>query len=328
MRPRFLSQLRACAGSVGRPSLGSHLPNAAFRHASTSAAPTEPGVDEHYAYCRQFVQKHDYESYLVGQLYPADKRKGYFAIKAFYDELATIPDTVSNNLVGEMRMQFWRDAVKGFADGRPPHHPIALALYDTSRSANLSPYHLKRIIDARTQELKGSSHLTMDSLIAHAESTASTHYYLLLSLLGQSSDTVSHAASHLGAAHCISTLLRALPYHASKGRMVIPAEVTAKHGVSQEEVFRKGPGAAGIDDAVFAFASTANDHIVTAREMFKDGGGKVPRAAMPVFGAGVPIASFLERLEVANFDVFHPSLRLRSWKLPWRVWRSYYNRTF
>jgi NADH dehydrogenase [ubiquinone] 1 alpha subcomplex assembly factor 6 len=168
----------------------------------------------------------------------------------------------------------------------------------------------------------------MDSLTAHAEATTSTHYYLLLSLLGLSSDTLLHAASHLGTAHCIATLLRALPYHASKGRMVIPAEITAKRGVSQEDVFRKGPAAKGIDDAVFDFARIANDNMITAREMFKEGAGKVPQDAMPVFGAGVPIASFLERLEEANFNAFHPSLQLRSWKLPWRVWRSYYRRTF
>lgn len=128
--------------------------------------------------------------------------------------------------------------------------------------------------------------MTVDSLIAHAESTASTHYYILLSLLGLSSDTLSHAASHLGIAHCISTLLRALPFHASKGRMVIPAELTAKHGVSQEEVFRKGPASKGIDDAVFDLATIANDHMTTAREMFGDDVGKGPRVAMPIFGAG------------------------------------------
>jgi len=196
------------------------------------------------------------------------------------------------------------------------------------QSTHLQPYHLRRIVDARTEELKGSSHLTIDSLTAHAEATASTHYYLLLSLLDLSSDTLLHAASHLGIANCIATLLRALPYHASKGRMIIPAEITARHGVSQEDVFRKGPAAKGIDDAVFEFATIANDNMITAREMFKEETGKAPRDAMPVFGAGVPIAVFLERLEAVNFNAFHPSMQLRSWKLPWRVWRSYYKRTF
>jgi hypothetical protein len=34
------------------------------------------------------------------------------------DELAIVQDNVSNSLIGEMRMQFWRDAVKALADVR------------------------------------------------------------------------------------------------------------------------------------------------------------------------------------------------------------------
>ena len=73
--------------------------------------------------------------------------------------------------------------------------------------------------------------------------------------------------------------------------MVIPAEITAKHGVNQEEVFRRGPNAPGIDDAVFEFATVANDHLITAREMFNaDGmGGQVPVVALPVFLSGVSV---------------------------------------
>ena len=69
--------------------------------------------------------------------------------------------------------------------------------------------------------------------------------------------------------------------------MVIPAEITARHGVSQEEVFRKGGGAKGIDDAVFEFATLANDNLITAREMFKENGGLVPERARPVFLSAV-----------------------------------------
>lgn len=98
-----------------------------------------------------------------------------------------------------------------------------------------------------------------------------------------SSHDFSHAASHVGVAQTIATLLRALPYHASKGHMVIPAEITARHGVNQEEVFRQGGNAKGVDDAVFEFATLANDHLITAREMLKDTAGTVPGPVKPVF---------------------------------------------
>jgi NADH dehydrogenase [ubiquinone] 1 alpha subcomplex assembly factor 6 len=140
-------------------------------------------------------------------------------------------------------------------------------------------------------ELHTPVHLTVESLTSHAESTSSSLLYLLLSLLSLSSSTLSHAASHVGVAQTFATLLRGLPFHASKGRMVIPAEITARHGVKQEEVFRVARGARGIEDAVYEFATIANDHMVTAREMLKDE-GRIPGNAMPVFLSGVGSPQF------------------------------------
>ena len=67
--------------------------------------------------------------------------------------------------------------------------------------------------------------------------------------------------------------------------MVIPANITAKHHVNHEEVFRRGPAAEGLQDAVYEFAVVANDHLITARETLKNASGRldVPREAMPVF---------------------------------------------
>ena len=69
--------------------------------------------------------------------------------------------------------------------------------------------------------------------------------------------------------------------------MALSAEVNAKHGVRESEVFEKGGEAKGLKDAVFEVATLANDHLLTARSMFKDEGGKVPAEAMPVFASGV-----------------------------------------
>jgi len=293
----------------------------------------EGGIQDPDGYCSNLVRERDYEAFLTSPFYPREFRSSYNAIRALYIELASVQESVSNPTIGKMRMQFWRDAVKSISDGRPPMHPIALALYEASQKTNVQTlsYHLKRIVDARDAELHTPTHLTVDSLIGHAEATSSTFLYAILSLLSlSSSSTLSHAASHLGVSQGITTLLRALPYHASQGRLIIPAEITARHGVSQEEVFRKGGDARGIQDAVFEFATVANDHLTTALEMFNEDGfdGKVPPRARPVFLSGVPTRMFLERLQAANFDAFERSLQLREWKLPWKVWRGYYKGTF
>ncbi|CAE6461338.1 unnamed protein product [Rhizoctonia solani] len=242
-------------------------------------------------------------------------------------ELAMIRETASRPAIGKLRMQFWRDAIKSITGNRPMKHPIAIALHEASQKAKLPPYYLKRMVDARDEDLDRESHMTLEAVTQYAESTSSTLLYLLLGLLHQShSDTLAHAASHVGIAHSFATLLRALPFHATKRRMVIPVEITAKHGVRQEEVYRIGGDAHGIDDAVFEFATVANDHVLTARDTFK--GSSVPSEAMPAFLSAVPVASFLSRLEEVNFDAFAPQLQAKSWKLPLSIWRASRTRRF
>nr|GAT60281.1 predicted protein [Mycena chlorophos] len=225
-------------------------------------------------------------------------------------ELAMVQDTVSNATIGAMRMQFWRDALRDIFADKPPRHPIALALHQATKTADIPAYYLKRIVDARDAELRSASTFqTSGALEGHAESVSSSLLYLLLALKGLGgSETLAHAASHLGTAQTVATLLRGLPYHASRRQLPLPLDICARHGVKQEEVFRRGGDASGIDAAVYDVAVLANDHLLTARDMFKESGGKVPGLAMPVFLAAVPVASFLEQLERANFDVFDKSL--------------------
>ncbi|KAF8555226.1 hypothetical protein OG21DRAFT_1411189 [Imleria badia] len=301
-------------------------------HATTvrtfSAGAKDAGTSNPTEYCKELVRNHDYEGYLVSQLYPRQYQSAFYALRAFYIELSMIKDTVSQTTLGQARLVFWRDAVKDIFANKPPRHPIALGLYEATQRSRLAQYHFQRIIEAREQELHAQSHLTVESMTLHAESTASTFLYLLLSLLNLPSATLSHAASHLGVAQSFTTLLRAFPFHASKGMMVIPAEITARHGVSQQEVLTKGGTSKALEEAVFEFATIANDNLLTARSVFRETGGRVPEEAMPVFALAIPVASILGRLEEVDFDVYDSRLQVRDWKLAFRVWRGYYKRTF
>jgi NADH dehydrogenase [ubiquinone] 1 alpha subcomplex assembly factor 6 len=151
-------------------------------------------------------------------------------------------------------------------------------------------------------ELFNPTHMTVDSLVSHAEATSSTLHYILLDLVlppsqaSSLSSDLNHALSHLGVASSISTLLRSLPYHAAKGRVAIPSEITAKNGVVQEYVLRKAQSQRphsqsegsskdkALEEATYQLACVANDHLQTARTMVT---GKIPPRAMPVFLSGV-----------------------------------------
>lgn len=114
--------------------------SASHARAATTVAVPEAGVSDPKAYCRDLVQKRDYEAHLVSQFFPRESRDAFCALRAFYVsvnmcllplvaheclacstvqiELATVQETVSNAIIGNMRMQFWRDAVKGISEVR------------------------------------------------------------------------------------------------------------------------------------------------------------------------------------------------------------------
>lgn len=57
--------------------------------------------------------------------------------------------------------------------------------------------------------------------------------YLQLAAAGVQSRDADHAASHLGKAVGIATLLKGAAYHASRRRSYLPIDLCAQHRVSQ-----------------------------------------------------------------------------------------------
>ena len=64
----------------------------------------------------------------------------------------------------------------------------------------------------------------------------SSMLYLALEACGVRDDDADHAASHIGRAASIATVVRALPVHARLGQRYIPDDVLAKHGLRHRDV--------------------------------------------------------------------------------------------
>jgi phytoene synthase len=84
----------------------------------------------------------------------ADRRADVIAIYALNYELARIPDTVSQPMLGEIRMAWWREALDEIVEGRPARrHPAADALALAVDRRSLSRPILDAMIDARERDL-------------------------------------------------------------------------------------------------------------------------------------------------------------------------------
>ncbi|KAK7113841.1 NADH dehydrogenase (ubiquinone) complex I, assembly factor 6-like [Littorina saxatilis] len=266
-------------------------------------------------YCVNLVRTYDYENYLCCLLLPKHVQRAVFAVRAFNVEIAQVRDVVSEKAIGAMRMQFWKDFLGSLGKGVPPQTPVAVELSGATEYFKLPKRHFNNIIDARDQQLNKDGFSTVQELEKYAEVTASSLHYLTLACLGIQNVHADHAASHIGKAQGLTTVLRAIPHHAQRRRVYLPLDLILKHKLSQEDVMR-GRSDQSVLDAVFDLASTANTHLNTARSFT----GDVPREAHVAFLNALPCDLYLQRLQAANFNVFDPKLQVRVPSLPLRLW--------
>lgn len=283
-----------------------------------------------------------------------------------------------------MRMQFWRDAISSSLSGTPKKEPVAILLaaanedlqLRTNGRCKLSKSWLNRVISTREQHLGNPPYPNLTALETYAENTYSTLLYLTLSALPLASITADHLASHIGKAMGIAAMLRGLPliafppspptHHTSnakggpmssvpQGAVLLPLDIMAQCDVQEEQVLRQGAAAPGLRDAVFAVATRASDHLITAREMLKnlkagrdvghefehmdeeEHASREPQQAATGtekqldevkqgFGVLMPAVAtqlWLDQLQKTDFDVFNPGLRRTDWKLPWKSYWAF-----
>ena len=151
-------------------------------------------------------------------------------------------------LAGEIRLQWWRDALQGEARGDVRANPVAAALDDTIVQFRLPRQALVDLIDARVFDLYDDPMPSLNDLEGYCGETSSSLIRLAELILADGADPgAADAAGHAGVAYAIAGLLRAFPWHARRGQVYVPADLLARHGVARDDIVtgRGGPGLRG-----------------------------------------------------------------------------------
>jgi 15-cis-phytoene synthase len=174
----------------------------------------EPGNREAV---RAAARELDYDRYLAALLAPAHARDGLMALAAFHGEIARIPLTVREPGVGDIRLQWWRDALAtpaGIATGKP----VADVMRDVVRAHSLPVDKLVGMIDAYGLELETGALTTGAAVDAHAAATQGAMLLLAAQIAG-CADLSTHPLLHAaGQAEGRVRIMRALPALIGKGR--------------------------------------------------------------------------------------------------------------
>src|SRR4051812_807159 len=96
------------------------------------------------------VRRHDRDRFLTALFAPAARREDLLALYAFNFEVAKTREVVTEPMLGQIRLQWWREAVDEiYRGGRVRTHEVVQPLAEAARRGALSRAHLDRMIDAR-----------------------------------------------------------------------------------------------------------------------------------------------------------------------------------
>jgi phytoene synthase len=246
---------------------------------------------ESFAHATQMLRQSDRDRYLSTLALPAGSRDGIAAILAFNADIAGIRERVSGPAPGEIRLQWWNDALKGDGHGAVRQNPLADAVLTTLDRYALPPGTLQRLIGARRFDLYDDPMPNLETFEGYAGETASTLLQLSAMILNAGLPVEpGDAAGHLGVAQAMVGHLRAFGYVASQGRIMLPWSIFQANGVREGEIFA-GTDSEGLHEALGQIAELAEEHLRKAKEAI----AVLPSTLKPAF-AILPVVEAQLRL--------------------------------
>jgi phytoene synthase len=277
----------------------------------------EAALREHYAICEERLRAEDHDRWLACLFAPSTERPHLHALYAFNQEIARIRDRVSDPGPGEIRMQWWVDAIEGEARGGVNAHPVAHALIDTIHKFQLPRSAFTRLIEARRFDLYDDAMADMGELEAYCGHTASSLFRLASIILARGKEPGgAEASGYAGVAYALTGLLRAFPYHAAHGRLYIPLDLLGRHGLSAGAAVQR-PAQPELLKCLAELRVLAWKRLDEARNALS---GVAPNARAAFAPLALPQLS-LKMMDRPGYQPFSDRVEPAQWRKQWAMWR-------
>ncbi|MGH6847557.1 MAG: phytoene/squalene synthase family protein [Methylocella sp.] len=271
-----------------------------------------------YTYCEALLRREDKDRWLASLFVPRELRPHIHALYAFNLETDRVGKIVSEPLLGEIRFQWWRDALDGKNEGDANANPVAASLLDTIARFDLPKAPLLELISARATKLYGDPVQSVAALESYTEATCSNLFHVAALILdGEEPAASPDAALHAGIAYGITGLLRTLPWHSARGNVFVPAETLQAHGASRDDFV-----AGRVSEAVVA--ALAELHAITRAhlDIFYAKLPGMPDKSRPAFLPVCLCEPYLRLMEQPGYDPLKTVIELPQWRRQWILWRA------
>ena len=194
-----------------------------------------------YRHCAAIAAEHGKSYHLATRLLTPDRRSAVHALYAAARVADDFVDVPGADPAGDLMT--WSKALleelgTGWSDD-----PVRLALVHTYRRYDIPVEHLVDFLAAMTSDLEVTGYPDLDALDRYMWGSASVIGLQVLPVLGTAPGVLrEEAAPHaiaLGEAFQLTNFLRDVAEDADRGRVYLPADVMAAHGVTREQLTAK-----------------------------------------------------------------------------------------
>jgi phytoene synthase len=260
------------------------------------------------------------DRYLAALLAPSTVREDLITLAAFAGEIARIPAYVSEPMMGEIRLQWWRDALSAESGSG---HPIADRMRAVIARYSLPEFLVVGFIDAQAFGLQDEPIADEQMLTAQLAKTEGALFELALRILGRSDAAARATALAAGKAYGLARMLVELPALWAQGRSLIPASRLADAGVSVDD-WKSGISEEGIRPILAAIAADARRQLDVARRHARD----LSRAQLVALLPIAVVEPYLQALGRHGRDPIRDPIDVAPLRRVWRIWRAHWTGRF
>jgi phytoene synthase len=251
------------------------------------------------AVVRDTARADDRDRYLAALLAPRSARADLITLTAFLGEIARIPELVNEPMMGEIRLQWWRDILESGRSEASSGSPVADALLDTIARQRLPLEWFHALLEARSRELTPNAFSPEEEdLDSYLDATDGTAFRLAARILAGEGEAGSETLRAAGRAWGRIRLLRGLPAALAKGRS--PLSLAAADWDAAT-----GPVLEG------------------ARAWLQEARSRLPEAPEAVLPAVLPLAlvePYLKALQRLGPDIARVKADISPLTRVWRLW--------
>jgi phytoene synthase len=161
-------------------------------------------------------------------------------------------------MMGEIRLQWWRETLESARSGRPRDHALARGLSELFTAHPLPPDLFDAILDARAFDATPDLFASWSEVENYCDQTSGNLMRLAAHILG-GDNAQDDLAREAGTAYAIAGLIRSLQFHAARHKVYLPQDLLGAVGLLPDQIMA-GKFDAKVKAAIAQTVLKADEH--------------------------------------------------------------------